>query len=216
MTIKKIPKNWHAKFRNFVTSDGYTVVSAENAAEKEKLIAKFAGENDLILRSDDVNGPFIMLKTNNELSETALKEAVEFAAARCAKWNDNLETTDVYCVKPSQLSKTIPSGEPLAKGFFFVNGDKKLFNKIDVKLSIGVKINGDNTTLTAGPVMAVRKNSDYFVTLLPGNMYADATKTEIKRRLMLKAMPEHKQGIENIADNEILKQLPAGTMKFAE
>ncbi len=213
---KKIPKNWQVKFRNFVTSDGFAVVAAKNAAEKEKLVLKYAEDNDLILRSEDANAPFVMLKTNNQLSETALKEAVEFAAAQCAQWDDKLEHTDVYCAKPLQFSKTIPSGELLAKGYFFVNGEKKFFNKTGVKLSIGVKMDGENAVLASGPVMAVRKNSDYFVTLLSGANASETFADEVKRRLLLKAMPEHKAAIEKLTAGEISSHLPKGTVKIAE
>lgn len=217
MPLKKMPKNWHIKFRHFVTSDGFIVAAASNAAEKEKLITKFGEENDLVLRSENVDSPFVMLKTNNNLSETALKEAVEFAAARCTEWNDGLENTDVYCVKPSQLVKTIPTGELLAKGYFFVNGDKKKFSKIDVKLSIGVKTDATgNVTLVSGPVMAVRKNSDYFLTLLPGANAAESFVDEIKRRLLLRSMPEHKAGIENLTPGHFLEHMPNGAVKIAE
>lgn len=209
-------KNWHTKFRNFTTSDGFIVVAATNPAEKEKLIAKFAEDNDLILRSEDANAPFVLLKTNNQLSETALKEAVEYAAAHCTNWHDKLENANVYCVKPSQLSKTIPSGELLAKGYFFVNGEKRLFNKIDVKLSIGVKMDGKNAILISGPVMAVRKNSDYFVTLLPGTKTSETFTEEVKRRLLLKAMPEHKETIEKITQEGFLEQMPKGSVKIAD
>ncbi len=213
---KKIPKNWQAKFSNFVTSDGFTVVAAKSAAEKERLLLKYAEENDLIIRSENANEPFIMLKTNNQLSETALKEAVEFAAAQCARWDDKLENTNVYCVKPSQLSKTVPSGELLAKGYFFANGEKRLFDKIDVKLSIGIKMDGENAMLMSGPVMAARKSSDYFITLLPGTNASETFAEEIKRRLLLKAMPEHKAGMEKITAEEISSHLPKGDVKISE
>ncbi len=213
---KKIQKNWRTKFGNFITSDGFIVVAAKNAAEKEKLIAKYAEENDLVLRSDDANSHFVLLKTNNQLSETALKEAVEFAAAQCIRWDDKLENTNVYCVKPSQLSKNIPSGELLAKGYFFVNGEKRFFNKIDVKLSVGVKMGGENAILVSGPVMAVRKNSDYFITLLPGTNATETFADEIKRGLLLKAMPEHRINIEKLTAEEISLYLPAGSVKIAE
>ncbi|MBI4177394.1 MAG: DUF814 domain-containing protein [Candidatus Aenigmarchaeota archaeon] len=217
MPSKKIPKNWRTKFRNFTTSDGYAVAAANSAAGKEKLISKFSEEDDLILRNENAGSPFVMLKTNGQLSETALKEAVEFAAAYCVTWHDKLENADVCCVKPPQLTKTIPSGEPLAKGYFFVNGDKKNFSKIEVRLSIGVKIDPQgNATLLSGPVMAVRKNSDYFLTLLPGSNPTEAFIDEIKRRLLLKAAPDHKAGIEKITPEEIFKHLPNGTVTVAE
>ena len=115
------------KFINFMTSDGYVVVIASKPIEREKLISKISEENDLILRADYPNSPFVMLKTNSHLSETALKEAVEFAAAHCVKWHDKLENTSIFCVKPDQLSKNIPSGEPLAKGYFFVIKNPHVF-----------------------------------------------------------------------------------------
>ncbi len=217
MPNKKLPKNWHTKFRNFTTSDGFLVVVVNKTAEKEKLIAKFAEENDLVIRSEDPNSPFVMLKTNNQLSETALKEAVEYAAAHCTNWRDKLENANVYCVKPSQLSKAIPTGEILSKGYFFVSGDKKFFNKIEVKLSIGVKMDDSgNAFLVSGPVMAIRKSSDYFLTMLPGSNAVESFAGEIKRRLLLKAMPEHKAGIENIPNEEIYSHLPKGTVNVAE
>ncbi|MBI4167367.1 MAG: DUF814 domain-containing protein [Candidatus Aenigmarchaeota archaeon] len=217
MPNKKLPKNWHVKFRNFITSDGFIVVIAFKPTEKERLIVKIAEENDLVIRSEDVNSPFILLKTNNQLNETALKEAVEYAAAHCSDWNDKLENANVYCIKPNQLLKTIPTGEQLAKGYFLVNGDKKFFTKIDVKLSIGVKMDATgNALLVSGPVMAVRKNSDYFLTLLPGSNAVETFVDEIKRRLLLKALPEHKAGIEKITNEEVSRHLPKGTVNVAE
>ncbi|MBI3413562.1 MAG: DUF814 domain-containing protein [Candidatus Aenigmarchaeota archaeon] len=217
MSSKKLPKNWRTKFRNFITSDGFVVVIASNAADKEKLVSKIAEENDLVLRSEDADSPFVLLKTNNQLSETALKEAVEYTVAHCVQWNDKLENANVYCVKPNQLSKTIPTGETLAKGYFFVNGDKKFFNKIYVKLSIGVKMDATgNALLVSGPVMAVRKNSDYFITLLPGTAEAATIVDEIKRKLLLKAAPEHKALLESMPISEIANILPDGTVRIAE
>lgn len=98
-----------------------------------------------------------------------------------------------------------------------MNGDKKNFSKIEVRLSIGVKIDPQgNATLLSGPVMAVRKNSDYFLTLLPGSNPTEAFIDEIKRRLLLKAAPDHKAGIEKITPEEIFKHLPNGTVTVAE
>lgn len=217
MPNKKLPKNWHTKFKNFITSDGFIVVAAKKESDKEKLISKIAEENDLILRSEDPNSPFILLKTNNQLSETALKEAVEYAAAHCVQWHDKLENANVYCVKPSQLLKTIPTGEPLAKGYFLVNGEKKFFNKIEVKLSIGVMIDENgNANPISGPVMAVRRKSNYFLTLLPGSNAVETFAEEIKRRLLLKAMPEHTAIIEKMATEVIFPHMPNGSVKIVE
>ena len=143
---------------------------------------------------------------------------MEFAAAYSKAWSLGLATVDVYAVRPDQLSKQPPSGEYLPKGSFMIYGQREWFRDVELKLSIGVKIDreNDDVLVLAGPVMPIRKQTDYFVTIKPGEKPASDLAIEIKNKILIKATPEDKIWIEKVPIDEFQKFIPAGKGEVVE
>lgn len=199
-------KKWSEKFFGFVSSDGTPVFISRSAKTHETLFTKME-DADIFVRANFADGAWVALKSG--ASEISIKEAVEFGAAFSNHWSQDAE---VFCVKKDQLQKIIPTGELLAKGYFFVAEPRVWFKEIEQKLSIGMAIDAQRKVakLVVGPVLATRKNSNYFVTLVPGvERNADELAEEIKNRIMLKAAPEHKPAIDAITLEEIKSWIPA-------
>ncbi len=198
---------WSDKFFGFVSSDGTPVFISRSAKTHETLFSKME-DADIFVRANFADAAWVALKSG--ASEISIKEAVEFAAAFSNHWTQD---AGVFCIKKNQLSKTIPTGELLAKGYFFVAEPRIWFKETEQKLCIGVSVDEKNKTakLVAGPVLATRKNSNYFVTLTPGaEKNVDELCADIKNRIMLKAAPEHKPAIDAISVEEIKPWIPSG------
>ncbi len=200
-------KKWSEKFFGFVSSDGTPVFISRSAKTHETLFAKME-DADIFVRANFADAAWVALKSG--ASEISIKEAVELAAAFSNHWGTE---AGAFCIKKNQLTKRIPTGELLAKGYFFVAEPRIWFKEAEQKLCIGIAIDAQNKTakLVAGPVLATRKNSNYFVTLTPGaEKGIDALGAEIKNRIMLKAAPEHKPAIDAISVEEIKQWIPSG------
>jgi hypothetical protein len=107
------------------------------------------------------------------ISEQAQREAGEFAASFSRAWRENLGTADVYWVKVDQLSKSGPSGESVPHGAFFVVGKRNWSRNTPLRVAIGIIV-GEETSFVGGPVDAVKKRSDKYVVIVPGDMKRNA------------------------------------------
>lgn len=215
---KRIRKKWFEKFKWFVSSDGFLVVAGRDAKQNEMLIKKHTDPDDLVFHAEIQGAAFVVIKSEGKrIGLSAIKEASEFAAANSKAWSRGLGGVDVYCFKPEQASKSPPSGMSLPKGSFVIYGKKSWFKSVEIKLSIGLKIHREEGTakVVAGPVFAVRRNSDYFVTIKPGLKKSFELATEIKNKILIKARPHDKPYLEVPLD-EIQACLPSGTGEIVE
>ncbi|MBN2043035.1 MAG: NFACT family protein [Candidatus Aenigmarchaeota archaeon] len=216
---KRKRTKWFEKFRYFRSSDGFIVVGGKDASSNETLIKKHAETGDLVFHSDIQGAPFIVIKSEGrDISNEAKKEAAEFAAAYSKAWQMGLGSVDVYAVLPDQVSKQPPSGEYLPKGSFMIYGQREWFREVELKLSIGMKYDPVESEALAvsGPVMSIRKQTNYFLTLKPGAVKATDLAQEIRNKILIKASPEDKQWIESIPLDEISKLVPSGQGEVIE
>ena len=96
----------------------------------EVLIKKHTQHEEAVFHADIVGAPFVVVKTDGKApSEECLREAGEFAAAFSRGWRENFGAVDVYWVKPSQLSKTGPSGESVGHGAFAARKSTRLHSR---------------------------------------------------------------------------------------
>ncbi len=217
--VVKKRKKWFESFRWFTSSDGFLIVGGKDAGSNERLVKKHTETGDLVFHSDIQGAPFIVIKSQEKgISEDAKKEAAEFAAAYSKAWQLGLATIDVYAVKPDQVSKQPPTGEYLPKGSFMIYGTREWFREVELKLSIGFSHDRENNgaSVLAGPVMPIRKETDYFITLRPGPKPSAALATEIKNKILIKAKPEDKEWIEKITNDEISRLIPSGQGEVIE
>ena len=210
---KPARKKWYEKFRWFFSSDGFLVIAGRSAEQNEIVIKKHTEDNDMVFHADIPGAAFVVVKSQGmDIPDETMKEAAEFAAANSKAWSKGLGNVDVFCVKGSQVSKSPPSGEHLQKGSFMIYGERIWYRDQELKLSIGIKIHREEEAakVIAGPVMAVRKNSDYFVTIKPGFKKPLELARSIKNKILIKARPEDKFLIEKTPLEEIQNVIPAG------
>jgi len=140
-----------------------------------------------------VGAPFTVVKTRgNTPSETTLQEAAQFAACYSRAWREGHSATDVYYVKPEQLSKAAPSGEYLTRGAFMISGQRSYLRNVPLRLAVGVKLDGEIEVL-AGPVSAVKKSGAIYVELSPGDEFAKDISAKI-RRIIVESLPATRRG----------------------
>ncbi|MFH1977835.1 MAG: ribosome rescue protein RqcH [Candidatus Aenigmatarchaeota archaeon] len=214
---KKTRKKWYEKFRWFFSSDGFLVIAGRSADQNEMILKKHTDSTDIVFHADIPGAAFVVIKGQGmEPPHETIKEAAEFSAANSKAWSKGLGTVDVFCVPRAQVSKSPPSGQHLPKGSFMVTGERIWFRDMELKVSVGVKIEDGVPKAIAGPVMAMRKNSKYFVTIRPGFKKSLDLSKAIKNKLLIKANPEDKNIINQVNPDEFQVLVPSGTGEIVE
>jgi len=186
-------KEWYEKFRWFRSSDGFLVVAGKDAVSNEVLVKKHTKPDDAVFHADVTGAPFVVVKIEGKApSEQALREAGEFAAAFSRAWREGAGSADVYWVKPSQLSKSGPSGEYVPHGAFAVSGKRDWMRSVPLKLAIGVVGNG-KVSFIGGPVEAVNAKTKAYVTIMPGDLSGKEFLKQILQALMVKLPKEQRE-----------------------
>ena len=150
--VKK-ERKWFEKFRWFTSSDGFLVIGGRDATSNEVLIKKHTQDNDIVLHANIQGAPFFTVKNEggDEIPENTRLEAAQAAASYSKAWNKGYGSIDVYEIKPSQVSKSPPSGEYLPKGAFMIYGGKKWMKNTPLSIAIGL-VEGE---IVGGPLTAV-------------------------------------------------------------
>ncbi|MCK4496715.1 MAG: NFACT family protein [Candidatus Aenigmarchaeota archaeon] len=206
-------RKWFEKFKWFCSSQGFLVVAGRNASQNETLLKKHTEGKDQVFHADIPGAAFVIIKSEgHDIPEETKKEAAEFAAANSKAWARGMGNVDIFSVNPDRVSKTPPSGQYLPKGSFMIHGEREWYRNMELKLSVGVKIDREErvANVLSGPVMAIRKNSDYFVTIRPGFKKSMELATNIKSKILIKARPEDKSLIEQIPLDEFQVVIPSG------
>lgn len=219
-------KRWYESFRWFISSKKFLIVAGKDSTSNERLIKKKTDPDDMVFHTDIQGSAFVVIKAKTPRGTRfanlkpgegfpleVKKEASEIAAACSKAWSKGLGNVDVYAVKPEQVSKSPPSGMSLPKGSFMIYGSKEWFRDVELKMSIGALLDRkqQRVEVIAGPVMAIRMFSKYFITLRPGDMKSHDLGNEILNKLLYKATPEDRPLIEKINTNDIEKLIPSGT-----
>lgn len=198
--VKKELK-WYEKLRWFISSDGFLVIGGRDANTNEIVVKKHLENKDIYLHSDIHGAPSVVIKTENkEISDNTLKEAAEFAASFSSAWTKGFGSLDVYWVHPDQVSKTPQSGEFVAKGAFIIRGSRNYIRGASLKVAVGI-VDYQGKRIMAGPVDAVKKYTDNYITIKPGY-----TKKEAVAREILKRIDEERL----ITLDDVIRVLPSG------
>lgn len=185
---EELSHSWFTKFRWFFTQHGFLVVGAKDAGSNELIIKKHLSQNDLVFHTEAPGSPFFILKLDKFYSDEELKsikEDIESTAQLTASyskaWSLNLVYTDVFYVRPEQITKKAKAGEYLSRGSFMVYG-KRNFLTVKLELSVGVKSSGNSLIIfTSDQVSSLCKK---YVVLAPGSVKkSDAVKRIIKSLL---------------------------------
>ncbi len=203
---KRRRKRWYEKFKWFLSSDGILVIAGRNAVQNENIMAKHADSTDIVFHADIKGAAFTVIKAEGkEVPNETVKEASEFSAANSKAWAKGLGKVSVFCLPREKYAKE--AGMP--KGTFSARGERMWFRDLELKVAIGVKVE-EEAIVVYGPVMSVRKNSDYFVTIKPGFKKSLELARDIKNKIMIKARPEDKYKIDAIPMEDFEKAIPGG------
>jgi hypothetical protein len=205
-------KKWYERYRWFFSSNDILIIAGKTPRNNETIIKRYTKLHDLILHSDIPNSPFVVIRNVqklNPLPAETIYEAAELVVTYSKAWEENWEKDkcSVYYIAPHQITKesNLPLGE------FLITGEKRHLGKIKPRLSIGVKeIENFQVKLIFGPPTAVKKQSPYLVTILPGDTQARDLAEKIKQQLVIKVFPEIKNSTEEIELKDIEKIIPYG------
>jgi len=199
----KVPereKEWYEKFRWFVSSDGFLVIGGRDATSNEIVIKKHTDKNDLVLHTDMAGSPFfVILAEDKEIPTSTIKEAADAVCTFSRTWKLGLQATDVFYVKPDQVSKKTKAGEYMGKGAFMIYGKT---NYIDNKINLAVGITKERAVMS-GPLEAIKKNCEKYITLKQGNEKVSSIAKKINYKLG-----------KGLSLDEIIRALPAGNFKL--
>ncbi|MEM5827908.1 MAG: ribosome rescue protein RqcH [Candidatus Aenigmatarchaeota archaeon] len=200
-------KQWYEKFRWFISSDGYLVVSGKDAETNEELIRKYTRDYDLVLHADIHGSPFTVIRNDKKQSipPQTIYEAAQFTACYSQAWDLGLGIIHVYYVYPNQLVKS-----NLPKGSFLIKGERNWLEKVKLRLSIGIYEEKGKIKVFAAPPVAARKLTQYIITLVPGNRSADELVKEIRKHFESILPFELRSLFEKIDDEEIKRLIPFG------
>ena len=225
MTIKKVglPQKkktrgkWYESFRWMFTTEGFLVIGGRDAKQNEIIFAKRIEPTDIVLHAEIIGAPLTVVKAEGkQITPLAIREAAEFAAAYSSAWKAGVGSIDAYWIKPEQISKSAQPGQFLPKGSFMIRGTKNYVKKMELRVAIGMKFENDKegnrfAKVICGNVQAVNEHAKYFVTIQPGSQNHNVLAMEIRRQILLKALPDDKTLIESVPIEEIQRTIPGGT-----
>ena len=140
---------------------------------------KYIEPRDFIFHTEMAGSPFFVLKDGADADEKEWEEVAIATASYSRAWREGLSSTDSYCVRPEQVSKTAPSGEYIGKGAWMIRGKKNIFK--DVKLELAIGVTRENKII-GGPVLAIAKKTIKYAIVKPGwNKKSETAKNIIEK-----------------------------------
>jgi hypothetical protein len=213
---KKQSKKWFERYRWFHSLNNTLVVAGKTQRNSETILKRYTKPADIVLHADVPEAPVAVVRNEGqELSAEAVYEAAVLVASYSSAWRDKIEKEkfSVFYVKPDQVALVSRAGSKLSEIKF--EGERKFLEKIEPRLSIGVKEErtaegGFFAKLIFGPPTAVRRQTQFIVTLVPGERSAEELAVEIKKLLLQKVSPEIYVSTEAIELSEIKNIIPFG------
>jgi len=213
---KRREKAWYEKFRWFRSSDDFLVIGGRDATTNEVLIKKHTEPTDIVFHADIVGAPFVVIKTEGKApSEQTIYEAAQLAASYSRAWREMLHAIDVYWVHPDQLSKSPPPGQYLEKGAFIIRGKKNHVRNVPLRVAVGMVMKENRVEVVGGPPEAIRKQTNLYVEIIPGQQTSSSLAKHIRKLLAEKAPAEWRKQILEISLEEIRGFIPSGKGEIA-
>ena len=160
---------------------------------------KYSESKDIIFHTEMAGSPFFILKEGQEKAKKQdLNETATATAVYSRAWKNGFGSTDVYSIKPEQVSKKAKAGEYLGKGAFMIYGKKNFFRKTELLIAIGLL----NNQIIAGPESAIKPKTEEYLLIIPG----DEKKSDIAKKIATKLKTKE--------IDEIISFLPAGGFKI--
>ena len=190
-------REWYEKFHWFISSEGFLCVGGKDATSNEIIIKKHLEKEDLVFHTESPGSPFFLIKKGIGAGTATKQEAAQAVAIYSKAWKFGLTATEVFAIKPEQVSKEAMSGEYMQKGSFMIYGKKEFFHPA-VSGAIGIK----EGKIIGGPVNAIQPSAEKYVRIIPG----EAKKSDIAKKI------KYKLGGGELDD--IIAFLPAGGVQI--
>jgi len=171
-------REWYEKFHWFISSEGFLCLGGKDATSNELVIKKHLEPQDLVFHTDMAGSPFFVIKDGQKASEITLDETAQAVAVYSKAWKLGHATTDVFYVKPDQVTKEARSGEFVAKGSFMVYG-KTTYLHPKMEYAIGLIDN----QIIGGPVSAVKKQTTNYLIVIVGDEKKSSLAKKIRAKL---------------------------------
>lgn len=197
-------KKWYERYYWFFSSNGLLVFAGKNLRNNKTIFKRYCKPEDLVLSSEAANSPLVIIQTKNisPIPAETIYEAAELVVDFSDVWKNKIENFPVFYVKPEQ----VVVGEKIQ-----INAEKKIIEKIKPRLAIGMKQEQVwNAKLIFGPPTAVKNQTPYMLTIIPGDTEAKNLSEEIKNQLLQKVPPEIYEQTKALETNEIEKIIPFG------
>ena len=131
---------WYEKFKWFISSENYLVISGRDALQSELLIKRHLRRGDVYVHAD-VPGASSCIVRNIvhplPIAPLTLEEAGHFCMCNSSAW-ESRTVTSAWWVHKEQVSKTAPTGEYLPAGSFVVRGKKNFLQPSRLELGFGI------------------------------------------------------------------------------
>ncbi len=202
-------KEWYERYHWLVTSHGFLAVGGRDASQNENVVKKYLNERRIFMHADIHGAPIVVLFAEGQQPpEQDLREAALLTAAYSKAWKTGLSSVDVYWVWGSQVSKSAPAGEYLAKGAFMVYGKRNYIRGVELRLGLGVAVENDAPIVIVGPPDLVKRRALVYAVLVPGDEDPSRLAKRLRRLLAAKASEESKPIIDAVKVEDIRLRLP--------
>ncbi|BAA80611.1 conserved hypothetical protein [Aeropyrum pernix K1] len=210
---------WFEKYHWTITRNGFLAIGGRDAGQNESVVKRYLGDDDIFLHADIHGAPATVLLTRRlQPGDDDIYDAAVLAAAYSRAWKAGAGGVSVYWVYGSQVSKSPPAGEYLARGAFMVYGKRNYIHHVPLKLALGIVMHKDVPYIVAGSEEAVSRYSVAYATVLPGDMSpgeaAEKLRSTLSRLTAKAAGEEEALKVEAIPPEEIEKKLP-GRLRIA-
>tara|TARA_Y100000296_G_C5111488_1_gene225404 strand:- start:16 stop:795 length:780 start_codon:yes stop_codon:yes gene_type:complete len=177
---KSIKREWFEKFHWFHSSSDLLVIGGKDATSNEIVVKKHVEKGDLVFHTEMSGSPFFVIKSNKKkIDDKTIKETAQATVSYSKAWKLGLSISDVFYVKPNQVTKETKSGEFVARGAFMIYGKKEFLKP---KLEIAIGITKENKVI-GGPISAIKKHSEKHIIVVPGKHKKSDTAKKIKSKI---------------------------------
>ncbi len=194
-------KQWYEKFRWFISSEGFLVIGGRDATSNEIIIKKNAEKDDIVFHTDMAGSPFFLVKKDSingkEIGESTINETANATCSFSRAWKLGMSTSDVFFVKPDQVTKEANAGEYISKGAFMIKG-KTNYIKNEMDLAIGLF----DGAVMAGPLNAIKTHCKKYIIVEQGSGKSSNAAKMVKKEV-------------GGSIDEIIRALPSGGIKVA-
>lgn len=204
-------KEWYERFRWFFTSEGFLVIAGRNLQQNEKIVRKYLDDNDIFLHADIRGAAVVVIKSGGKkVGQKSIEEAAQFAAVFSKAWYLGFSAIDVFWVYGNQVSKSPPSGEYLPKGSFMIYGKRNYIKGVPLRIALGILLQDHKYKLIVAPPSVVKRLTDVYVELIPGNLERRTLAERILKSFYQKLRKKYEEVELKVSIDEIIQLLPEG------